>query len=315
MNRKAALAIPLIFAVTIALTGCAQDDASSSGPPPGTGSALTDTGTPDAGLSSADAAGVHTEDTAGVQHEDAAGPSPEDTSGTPSEDTVEPPGEDTGTPPAPLCEGAGEVLCIDEIYLDFSLHDDKVSAGAVTNTADGDEWVSAVDATAGGMNASTANPWTYVRFSTNGLVKVEIDDDTALSSTEWDVAMKRFNIRLNSGVSGPGCTLGMEVRTTVGSTAALPSSEELLAEAFYTEDCTLVEDDSGLPGAPASVMAGWWLYAGCVATTGKVFGIRGSELDVAVTVESYYESGQDACNAGGAPGSGSGNLKLRWRAL
>ena len=315
MNIRPALTIPLLLFVGLALTGCSQDDGEPAGLPPGIGADVTDTGAPDASSTPEDTAGTPIEDLGGTPVEDAAGPSPQDTAGMPTEDTAEPTEEDAGTTPAPACEGAGEVQCVDEIILDFSLHDDKVSTGAVTNTVDGTDWLSSVDATAGGMNAAGMNPWTYARFTANGLVKVEIDDETALESTEWDVAMKRFNIRLNSGTSGPGCTLGTEIRTTHASTRSMPPSEELLAEAFYTEDCVLIEDSSGLPGSPAVVMAGWWAYAGCVATTGSVYAIQGSEVDVVLTVEQYYQLGQEACNSGGSPGTASGNLKLRWRVL
>ena len=61
-----------------------------------------------------------------------------------------------------VCEQTEAISCEDAIILDLSLHDDKVSEGDVTNVEDGVDFVSVVDATAGGFGASTSNPWIYV---------------------------------------------------------------------------------------------------------------------------------------------------------
>ncbi len=94
---------------------------------------------------------------------------------------------------------------MDEMILDLSLHDDKTSNGEVVTTDDGDDKLSTVDASAGGFNDAARNPWTYVKFSADGLTRVDIDDETALESMDWDLALKRYIIRVNSGSSGPSC--------------------------------------------------------------------------------------------------------------
>ena len=77
----------------------------------------------------------------------------------------------------PVCEEPADVGCVDDLILDLSLHDDKVSEGAVTNDADGDDYVTAVDATGGGYSNATQNPWVYLKFTDDGAEKVEIDDE------------------------------------------------------------------------------------------------------------------------------------------
>ena len=53
---------------------------------------------------------------------------------------------------------------------------------------------SMVDATAGGIMDAPTNPWIYLRFTPEGLRKVEVDDLQALESTDWDIAAKRFGL-------------------------------------------------------------------------------------------------------------------------
>ena len=112
--------------------------------------------------------------------------------------------QDTATVEA-VCTEQTELVCLDQAILDLSLQDDAVSDGAVTTTTEGDDFVTAVDASAGGYNNATSNPWVYVRFEDTGAVKVEIDDETALESMDWDMSLRRFMVRLNGGDSGPSC--------------------------------------------------------------------------------------------------------------
>lgn len=60
-----------------------------------------------------------------------------------------------------------------------------------------------VDATAGGL-APSGGPedrWTYIRLPGEVL---DLDDTAALGSADWDIAWKRFQVKSNSGPSGPG---------------------------------------------------------------------------------------------------------------
>jgi len=78
--------------------------------------------------------------------------------------------DDTGDDDTADGCAAEDPPCVDDLILDLSLHDDKVSEGGVQNTADGDDIVSVVDATAGGFSMATENPFVYLRFEDDGLV-------------------------------------------------------------------------------------------------------------------------------------------------
>ncbi len=284
----------------------------------------------DGGASAADTttADGDPQDTAGadgagpdmVQQDTAQDTGPEDAAAdVGAEDTAADTGagdtaEDTALPS--FCANPGTVDCEDEIVLDLSLHKDMISTGAVSNSQDGADWVSQVDATAGGYGNSSQNPWVYARFTDTGLEKVAIDDWAALESTDWDIAFKRFGIRLNSGVSGPGCVVGAALvgESYDGVTEFNPATA-LHEEAFYdTDSCTIIPDSSGL-GSPNYLMSGWWTYDNCVQTTGTPYLLLTDTMALKLVVDAYYESGQENCNAGQGPGQGSANLTLRWQAL
>ena len=214
-----------------------------------------------------------------------------------------------------VCEEPVEVDCIDDLILDLSLHDDKVSEGDVVTEFDGADFVTAIDATAGGFNNAAQNAWVYLKFTDDGAEKVEIDDETALESMDWDLSARRFILRLNGGSSGPSC---------VGAATFMESSYDELTEIpdgltygeddYYTSDCTLINDSSGLPDNPQVVLGAWWEYPGCVATTGYPHLIQTADGRVLkLVVEAYYATGQEDCNASGTPGGDSANLSVRWR--
>lgn len=224
--------------------------------------------------------------------------------------------QDTATVEA-VCTEQTELVCLDQAILDLSLQDDAVSDGAVTTTTEGDDFVTAVDASAGGYNNATSNPWVYVRFEDTGAVKVEIDDETALESMDWDMSLRRFMVRLNGGDSGPSC---------VGATTLLEQSYEDMSvsvdaltyyvDQFYTSDCTIINDSSGLPGSPQLSLGSWWEYPGCVKTTNYPHVVQlANGRYIKLRIEQYYGSGQDDCNASGTPGTDSGEIVLRWRFL
>lgn len=67
-----------------------------------------------------------------------------------------------------------------------------------------------INATAGGTLAK--GDGAYFSFS-NGILK-EMTDGESKSSQEWDLRFKRYNIHLNSGVSGPSNVTGVKLNTT-----------------------------------------------------------------------------------------------------
>ncbi|MCB9780735.1 MAG: HmuY family protein [Alphaproteobacteria bacterium] len=219
------------------------------------------------------------------------------------------------------CE-ATEPACVDALISDLSFQDDEVSEGAVTTSTEGSDFVSIVDATAGGYTAASQNPWVYVRFTADGLEKVEIDDEDSLDDLTWDLGMRRYLVRVNGGDSGPGCvqaaTLREKAYADVGSSDAesLESGGYLGQDDFYTDSCEFINDSSGLEGSPNLVLGQWWSYPGCVATSGYPHIVQtNSGAFVKLVIEEFYEDGQDGCNSSGVGGDNGGMLKIRWQML
>ena len=168
----------------------------------------------------------------------------------------------------PICEEALEVTCLDELILDLSLQDDKISEGEVETIEDGSDFVTYVDASAGGYMDAAMNPWVYIRFTPTGAEKLEIDDETALESMDWDLSLKRFILRLNGGDSGPSCVGAVTLlETSYEELDAVPEGIIFFEDDFYTSDCTFINDSSGLPNSPQVSLGSWWTYPGCVATS------------------------------------------------
>lgn len=217
----------------------------------------------------------------------------------------------------PVCEDPVDVECVDQLILDLSLHGDKVSDGMVSTQPDGDDFVSVIDASAGGFMDAVNNPWVYVKFTPSGLEKVEIDDETALESMDWDMSLRRFILRLNGGSSGPSCVgAATFIEETYGSLNAVPEGLSFAPDDFYTSDCTLINDSSGLPDNPQVSLGAWWTYPGCVATSMYPHLIQLADGSVVkMVVEAYYGSDQQNCNDNETPGTDSANFTIRWRYL
>ena len=215
------------------------------------------------------------------------------------------------------CSEPLELACFDTVILDLSLQDDAVSDGSVETSLDDVDFVTLIDASAGGYNNATSNPWVYIKFEESGATKVSIDDETALESMEWDMSLRRFMIRLNGGDSGPSCVASSTLLE--GSYEELDSVPEGLTyfvDEFYTSDCTLINDSSGLPGSPQLSLGSWWEYPGCVKTTNYPHIIQlANGRVIKLRVEQYYGGGQEECNTNNSPGTDSGKIILRWRFL
>jgi hypothetical protein len=224
----------------------------------------------------------------------------------------------TGNDPLKVvCTDPAAVTCEDAIISDLSLHDDKISEGAVTNEVDGADFVTSVDATAGGFDVATQNPWVYIKFTEEGAVKVEIDDETALESMDWDLAARRFILRLNGGVSGPSCVGAVPfLEQTYEELTEIPEGLTYTLDDFYTNDCTIINDSSGLPDSPQVALSPWWSYSACVATTKIPFLIQLADGHIVkFRVDQYYGEGQVDCNQSDVAGTDSANFQFRWTFL
>ncbi|MFK7931522.1 MAG: HmuY family protein [Myxococcota bacterium] len=213
-----------------------------------------------------------------------------------------------------VCTDPTPVECLDEMILKLGLQDDKVSTGEVVTTTEGDSFVTTIDATAGGFGQSQNFPWTYIRFTATGAERVDIDDEAALESMDWHLAAKRFIVRLNGGSSGPSCVGAAPfLEKSYDELTSVPAGLRFSQDDYFTGDCTIVNDSSGLPDSPQVALAAWWEYPGCVKTTGVPFLVQlddGSVIRLAV--EQYYAQGQETCNTAETPGTGGANLKVRW---
>jgi len=218
--------------------------------------------------------------------------------------------------PDPICTEAVDPPCVDAMILDLSLQE-EVSDGVVANVADGDGWITTIDASAGGYNQAANNPWVYVRFTDEGAQRVDIDDETALESMEWHLSARRFILRLNGGTSGPSCVgAAAFMERTYEELTEVPEDQAFYTDDYYTSDCTIINDSSGLPGSPQVVLGPWWSYGGCVATTEVPFLIQLDDARVLkLVVDAYYGSGQEECNTSDVAGEDSAHFTIRWAFL
>ena len=217
----------------------------------------------------------------------------------------------------PICLDIKEMSCFDELILDLALHSDKISEGEVENVQEEDDFITYVDASAGGYMEAANNPWVYIKFTPTGAQKVSLDDEIALESMEWDLSLKRYILRLNGGSSGPSCIgAATLLDSTYDEVDIIPEGIVFREDDFYTSDCTLINDSSGLPNSPQVALGSWWTYPGCVATSMYPHLIQLADgAIIKLVVEAYYGSGQDICNATGNMGTDSAQITLRWSYL
>jgi HmuY protein len=212
-----------------------------------------------------------------------------------------------------------EVPCSDQAILELNFHKDP-SDGKITNEADGAGYISAIDATAGG--ASAPKSYVYAKFTDKGLVAVAIGDEASLDSVDWDIAFRRFVIRINSGSSGPSCVKAARIANVsqYDKIVTLPENVALKPDTYFDAMCALIDDKSGLGNTPATELHTFWQYASCLQMTGNVYAISLADgRNVKLTVLDYYSPAvQDECNKTGMfteQVTGSGNLRVRWALL
>jgi hypothetical protein len=213
-------------------------------------------------------------------------------------------------------EQLGAVRCTDESVAKLTLFDEKPNPAEVLNDPQSEGFLTEVDTTAGGM--SPTEPYVYLKFGDDGLKPVAINDEEAFESLDWDIAARRFVIRLNSGVSGPGLVKGARTKpkTAFESVANVPADLEFRAEEYFTDSCDFISD-SGI-GSPGTALASFWSYEACVAMTHNVYIIqvkRPKSRNVKLEVVAYYfPDRQKVCDETGmVPNpSGAGHMQLRW---
>lgn len=220
-----------------------------------------------------------------------------------------------------LCEPVAPD-CEDEQVLQLALNTEP-SERAPTNRAVDDGFISVIDTTGGVPAGSMASPdesYVYARFTEAGLEQVAIGDEDSFASMDWDIALRRYLIRLNSGFAGPSCVQGARTApdTEFDTLDAVPDGVTFFAEQYMTDTCEIIPDGSGLPSAN-TVLSSFWTYEGCLRMTGNVYIIKLADgRSVKLRVDSYYaDANQVRCNNEGSAGqpSNAGNVTLRWAFL
>ncbi|MBM4381515.1 MAG: HmuY family protein, partial [Deltaproteobacteria bacterium] len=184
---------------------------------------------------------------------------------------VQPVDGDGGTPDAGAPDAGGTtcstpVTCEDQVLLDLGLKS-TVNPDAITNVADGAGWISTINATGGGP--SPTKSFVYATFTANGLEKASFSDELALSNVLWDIAFRRFIIRLNGGDSGPSCVgAAIAGSASFDSVTANTSTGVSELDGFFDDSCTFADDGSGLPTSPKTALSGFYAYQQCVRMSG-----------------------------------------------
>jgi hypothetical protein len=220
----------------------------------------------------------------------------------------------------PNCTDPAAVPCSDQVIQQMNLKVDP-APGLITNQAEGGGWLTFVDATAGGAFNPDPHSYVYGRFAEGGLEKVALGDEDSLDSMDWDIAFRRYVVRINSGNSGPSCVAA--ARTANGTlfedVTVAPEGLTLRTDDYFTGSCELIPDGTGLESSPATALSAFWTYPGCVSMTGNVFVVAladGRQLKLQVT--HYYEpTAQEQCDQSGTvpDPSGAANYRLRWAFL
>jgi hypothetical protein len=241
MNRIAFIGLSLLAATAI---GCGDDDPGSTG---GAGGNGANSGTPGSGGSGEGGAGTGgTGTTGGAGGSGATGGGSECTNAL--EEALAPVDKvsDDDVIPGALAEGAREVY---------------------------------IDATAGGFQAAAMNPAVYVKLSDG--TKVAVTDPASMSSTDWDLAFKRYVVRSNSGDGGPGNAGAafLNNKDFAATTLADAQAAMLEQELWFDENCEYELDaTNGL----VTSFSSWFMYEGMVLSpqpgTWVVRGADGASL-------------------------------------
>lgn len=181
-----------------------------------------------------------------------------------------------------------------------------VSAGVITVMADPgspDTSIAQVDATAGGSANYSKNPFIYLDLI--GGKKVAITDVQAVQSGDWDIAFKRWQIKLNGGDSGPGGVGAARVDgKTLPEVTAAPAGP-YGEDSYFDAKCVAKLDDiMGL----GTVLSDWYEYDGVTMQLAPkkeviVLPRRDKKGHIKLQLTGYYK------------GMAGGNYALSWSFL
>ncbi len=133
---------------------------------------------------------------------------------------------------------------------------DTVSTSAVTINPDGTGFTAEIDARAGGGSESQKNPYVYLDLVAGK--KVDITDVQAQKSTAWDIAFKRWQVKINSGDSGSGGVKAALIppTTELPQVTTAPASG-YVEDHYFDAKCRLELDGNG---GPKTALSTWYDY-------------------------------------------------------
>jgi hypothetical protein len=147
-----------------------------------------------------------------------------------------------------------------------------------------------VDASAGGVQGGSTNPRLYLALGTG--TKVEVTDNSAPSSTAWDLALKRPVLFTNSGDGGAGVGGAVRIDKEFSLvTASDGAGKAFSPESFLENETCAAKVDA--TGAVKTSFDGWYAYEQATniltpaAATWIVKGAAGAAL-YKVRIVSYY---------------------------
>lgn len=181
--------------------------------------------------------------------------------------------EDAGTPEDEIPPGGTQCTAARKTHL---LPISKVSTGEVkvVSTEDGVTTLY-VDASAGGAMEAARSPRTYIKLTGE---QVEVNDNQAFESADWDLALKRVDIFTNGGDAGPGKGGAAKVSKDFDEVTAEDADAVTIAsERFFDEECVGQKDEAEFI---VTTFAGWYDYAvgaGPTVHEGVTFIVRGAD--------------------------------------
>ena len=211
-----------------------------------------------------------------------------------------------------------EVPCIDQSITQLMLFDEPAPARVPEEEEIDGALETTIDATGGGLTPNSS--FIYARFTEDGFEQLDLGDEEAFESDAWQIAMRRYVIRMNSGVAGPGAITVARTapKTDFYELDAEPDGLDYRTEEYFSESCDFVSDGSGI-GAPATALASFWNYSGCLEMTGNVYVVALEDgRHVKLQVLAYYTpENQAICDETGKVPmpSGAGFLRIRWAFL
>lgn len=206
-------------------------------------------------------------------------------------------------------DALADLPCGEEMLEDWPLQE-EVSSGAVEVSEEGGVYSATIDASAGGTQGASSNPFVYLNLATGQ--KAALNDVEAALSEEWHLGFKRFIIRSNSGDSGPGGVLVTKVsNTTFDDVDSVPGNPEAYrTDDTYDASCTPELDPIGTPMTAFNYLnldnpsgsQSWYSYGGGISpVAGDVYVVRAPEAGVAFKLE--------------ITGWVDGEFELRWAEL